>query len=145
MNGWHDGLKESDADWEAHLWYSQLLSLQNMSAFGFYSTDLQCAPIVLTYENYYLTCAHKSGRVRVPPSICSTHCSHRPSWDKPRVTLDEYLSSLSCVLVCLNGTITRSNWQSTTDWNSNVQNAANNPLFRWDIMIVCYNITTYCK
>ena len=52
-----------------------------------------------------LTCAHDSCRVRVPPPICSTHCPYPPSWDKPWVTPEEYLSSLKCVLICLNETI----------------------------------------
>ena len=74
-----------------------------------------------------LTCAHKTGRVRAPPSIYSTHCPHPPSWDKPWVTSKEYLSSLNCVLVCLNRTIVRSNWLPTTDWKKVMQNTTNNP------------------
>ena len=69
----------------------------------------------------YLTCAHKSGRVRVPPPICPTHCSHPPSWNKPWVALEDYLSSLQHVLVRLDGTIVRGNRSPTTDWNSNAK------------------------
>ena len=44
-----------------------------------------------------LTCAHKSGRVWVPPPIWFTHCSCQPFWNKSRVTSEEYHSSLSFV------------------------------------------------
>ena len=47
----------------------------------------------------YLTYAHKTIRIRVPPPICSTHCHRHPSWDKPWVTSEEYLGSLSCILI----------------------------------------------
>ena len=62
------------------------------------------------------TCAHMITRVRVPPPMCSTHCPHPPSWDKHWVTSEEYLSSLSCVLIWFNGTIVRGNGSPTTDW-----------------------------
>ena len=67
-----------------------------------------------------LTCAHKSGRVRVPPSICSTHCCHPPSWDKPWVTHERYLSSLSCVVIRINGTIHRRSGITTVCWREKV-------------------------
>ena len=65
----------------------------------------------------YHTCAHKSGRVRAPPPICSTHCPHPPSWNKPWVTSEEYLSSLSCVLIWINGTISWNTRITTVDWS----------------------------
>ena len=65
-----------------------------------------------------LTCAHNSGRVRVPPAICSTHCPHPPSWNKPGVTSEEYLSSFSCVLIWINGTIHRRSGITTVDWRT---------------------------
>ena len=74
--------------------------------------------IVLPYK---LTCAHKSSRVRAPPPICSTHCPHPPSWDKPWVTSEEYLSSLSCVLIWFNGTIHRRSGIATVDWRAKLK------------------------
>ena len=71
-----------------------------------------------TYCRWILTCAHKSGRVRIPPSICSTHCPHPPSWDKPWVASEKYLSSLSCVLIWINGTIHRRSGITTVDWRA---------------------------
>ena len=55
---------------------------------------LLCAFALSNIHLKDLTCAHKTIRVRVPPSICSTHCPHPPSWDKPWVTPVEYLSPL---------------------------------------------------
>ena len=63
-----------------------------------------------------LTCAHKISRVRAPPLVCSTHCCHPLSWNKPWVTHERYLSSLSCVLIWFNGTIHRRSGITTVDW-----------------------------
>ena len=71
---------------------------------------------LFSYTVGRLTCAHDSGRVRVPPSICSTHCLYPPSWDKPCVTFEEYLSSLSCVLICLNEAIYWENRVAAVGW-----------------------------
>ena len=69
----------------------------------------------------YHTCAHKSGRVRVPPPICSTHCPHPPSWNKPWVTSEEYLSTISCVFIWFNGTIHRNSGITTVDWRAKLK------------------------
>ena len=63
-----------------------------------------------------LTCAYSSSWVRVPSTISCTHCPHPLSWDKPWVTSEEYLSSLQCVLIWLNGTISRDSGITTVDW-----------------------------
>ena len=64
-----------------------------------------------------LSCAHVSGRVRVPPPICST-CSHPCCiWNKSWVTTEGYLSTLSCVLIWSNETIPRGSWVTTVDWS----------------------------
>ena len=68
-----------------------------------------------------LTCAHKTGRVRVPPPICSTHCSHPFSWNKPWVTSEEHLSSLSCVLIWTNWTISRVSGITTVGWRAKLK------------------------
>ena len=67
-----------------------------------------------------LTCAH-SGSVRVPPPICSTHCPHPPSWNKPWVTSEEYLSTISCVFIWFNGTIHRRSGITTVDWRAKLK------------------------
>ena len=63
-----------------------------------------------------LTCAHKSGRVRAPPLICSTHCPHPLSWNKHWITHERYHSSLSGVLIWTNRTIHRMSGIATVDW-----------------------------
>ena len=55
-----------------------------------------------------------NSRVRVPPSICSTHCCHPPSC-KPWVTSEDYLSSLSCALIWINRAISRDSGIATVD------------------------------
>ena len=54
-----------------------------------------------------LTITPKFSWVRVPSPIRSTHCCHIPRWDKPWVTSKRDLSTLSCVLICPNRTISR--------------------------------------
>ena len=61
------------------------------------------------------TNTQKITRVRVPPPIWCTYCCHVPSWDKPRVTSKHNLSTLSCVLICPNGTISRESGITTVD------------------------------
>ena len=39
------------------------------------------------------------------------------------ITSEDYLSSRSCALICLNRNISRDKWLPTSDWNSNVQNS----------------------
>ena len=96
-------------------------------AFRFLVHIVWCTPIKIQPT---LTSALKSGRVKVPPSICCTHCPHPLSWNKPWVTLEEYLSSFQRVLVCLNGTIMRGNGSPTTD----CKNYA--PIYRMHIQII---------
>ena len=50
-------------------------------------------------------------RVRIPLPICFTYCPHPPRWEKPWVTPEVYLSSLSCVLV---------NFNIATFWSSGI-------------------------
>ena len=68
-----------------------------------------------------LTCAHMISRVRVPPLICSTYCCHSPSWNKLWVTHERYLSTLSCVLIWINGTIHRRSGITTVDWRGEME------------------------
>ena len=109
----------------AYLGY--FLSLKNMPALGSLSTHFHCQMctyIILSYSYNlylkYLTCAHKTSRVRVPSSIWCAHCPCLPSWDKPWVTSEEYLSTLQCVLICLNGTISRVSGITTVYWREKV-------------------------
>jgi len=67
-------------------------------------------------HGWTLTCAHMSGRVRVPPPICSTCSHHCCIWNKSCVTSEGYLSTLSCVLIWQNEAIPRSSWITTVDW-----------------------------
>ena len=69
---------------------------------------------------YHLTCAHQTSRIRSPPAICSTHCPHPPSWDKPWITPEEYLSSLRCVLIGSTGTISWKSGITTVYWRKAV-------------------------
>ena len=69
---------------------------------------------------HHLTCAHQTSRIRSPPAICSTHCPHSPSWDKPWITPEEYLSSLSCVLIGSTGTISWKSGITTVYWRKAV-------------------------
>ena len=63
-----------------------------------------------------LTCACKIAWVRGPPSISCTSSSHPCSRNKTWVATEEYLSSLSCVLIGFNGTIHRRSGITTVDW-----------------------------
>ena len=60
---------------------------------------------------FYLTCAFNMTRVRIPLPIFCTYCPHPPRWEKPWVTLEMYLSSLSCVLI---------NFNIATFWSSGI-------------------------
>ena len=131
IGGWHDGAMESDGGTvieEASPPGVLSVSAKNMSALSFLSTHFccrMCTYIILSYSYNlylkYLTCAHKTSRVRVPSSIWCAHCPCLPSWNKPWVALEEYLSSLQYALICVNGTITRSNGSPTTGWkNTNI-------------------------
>ena len=68
-----------------------------------------------------LTCASKISRVRTPPLVCSTHCCHPLSWNKHWITPEQYLSSLSCVLIWFNGTIHRRSGITTVDWRAKLK------------------------
>ena len=84
-------------------WEHQLLiNRSNLCTADFLHTIVQ---VSCRFVLDYFTCAHKSGRVRGPPPICCTHCPHPPSWDKPWVTSEECHSTLSCVLIWINGAI----------------------------------------
>ena len=63
-----------------------------------------------------LTCAHKCCWVRDPPPICSTHSCHPHTGNKSWVTSEEYLHTLSCVLVWLNEAIPRGSRVTTVGW-----------------------------
>ena len=63
-----------------------------------------------------LTCACKTAWVRGPPSIRCTSSSLPCSWNKTWVTTEDYLSSLSCVLIWFNEAICRRSGITTVDW-----------------------------
>ena len=61
-------------------------------------------------------CALSSSRVGDPASINCTHCCYISSWDILRVTSEHNLSSLSCVVISFNETISRGSSSTTVDW-----------------------------
>ena len=76
--------------------------------------NARLAPIV------ELTCAPMISWVRAPPLVCSTHCCHPPSWDKHWIASEEYLSTLSCVLIWINRAVHRRSGITTVDWREKI-------------------------
>ena len=105
------------------------------------------------YCRWKLTCAPMISRVRVPPLICSTHCCHPPSWNKHWITHEQYLSSLSCVLIWLNGAIDRRSRITAVDWRVKIDNGDDELLHTYiqtvykstSFLFIAVKITIHCK
>ena len=90
-------------------------TLQNIHWYTYIPRVMLYTKVCMHY-GWLLTCAHKRGRIRIPHPICSTHSHHPPVGNKSWVTSEEYLGTLSCVLIGFNEAIPRNSWITAVDW-----------------------------
>ena len=114
--GWVHSEKQINlCKWGWNPFSSQSSSLNTMPAATL--TGYVSIPIICMLKPNHLIIAYKMSWVRSPPPIWCTHCSHSLRWHKLWVTTEMYLSSLSCVFICLNETIDRWSGLPTADCN----------------------------